>query len=88
MLWLFSSLATAVALVLILFIGFKVLKFLILPLLFLWFIVALASWLFTGLFAGGKNKEEADRHAQGRGETLDIPPEDYTSTPLKNAEDQ
>lgn len=72
---LFSSLATLAVFLVILIMGIEVLAYVILPLLLLWLIVGFISRL-------GK-KEEHIYHGKETGDILDIPPEDFTSTPIK-----
>jgi energy-coupling factor transporter transmembrane protein EcfT len=82
-LFLFSCFVTFVVFLVILSIGVKFLVFVILPLILLWLVVGLISWFVSRLFGRNGNKREGIYRGKGSGEVLDIPPEDFTSTPLK-----
>jgi len=74
---LFSSLTTFIAFLLVLFIGFKVLEFVVLPLIVFWLIVAMISGLFQRLFGRKEKMTENTYQEINRQEIVDIPPEDF-----------
>lgn len=82
-LFLFSGLVTFIVFLAITIIGVKVLAFVIVPLFFLWLIVGLISWFLSRLFGRNGKKRENIYRGKGSEEILDIPPEDFTSTPIK-----